>query len=70
MKRATIHIFEKFLPAWDVTGFLKQHGIDAKLVTRHAVQVHPDQVAQAKELLTRTEFTEHGPRAKGTKEQA
>jgi hypothetical protein len=64
VKRVTVHIFEKFLPAWDVTGFLQQHGIDAKLVTRHAVQVHPEQVEQAKELLKRAEFTEHGPKLK------
>lgn len=51
-KRATVHIFDRFLPAWDLHRRLKAVGIDAVLITRHAVQVHPDHIEQTKRALS------------------
>jgi hypothetical protein len=46
VKRITVHIFgaAEFAVALSLCRFLKHNGIDAVLVTKHAVQVHPDQV--------------------------
>ena len=53
MKRTTVHIFERgqFVDAMSVCRFLKQHGVDAVVVTKHAIQVHPDDVVKAAEAL-------------------
>ena len=53
MKRTTIHIFEKgqFADAVSVRKFLVDHGVDAVVVTKHAVQVRPDQEVLAAEVL-------------------
>jgi hypothetical protein len=49
VKRTTVHIFERgqFVDAMSVCRFLKQHGVDAVVVTKHAIQVHPDDVVKA-----------------------
>ena len=41
MKRTTVHIFERgqFVDAMSVCRFLKQHGVDAVVVTKHAIAV-------------------------------
>jgi len=53
MKRTTVHIFEKgeFAEAHSLVRFLKHHGVDASLVTKHAVQVHPEHAVKAAEVL-------------------
>jgi hypothetical protein len=42
MKRLTVKIFDKFIDAITLNNFLLRHGIDAKIVTKHAVQVDPN----------------------------
>jgi len=53
MKRATLHVFEaaEFAVAFSVYRFLRHHSINATLVTKHAVQVAPDQAQNASRLL-------------------
>ena len=53
MKRVTVHVFGKgeIADALSLRKFLEHHGVDAVLVTKHAVQVHPDDVVKAAELL-------------------
>jgi len=55
MKRATVHIFQggQFTVAWSLCRFLKHHGVDAVIVTKHAVQVHPDHQEKAAAALPR-----------------
>lgn len=55
MKRVTAGVYEKYIDAWDVCALLQSAGIDAKVVTKHAVQVHPEHVARAKEVLAKEE---------------
>lgn len=54
MKRITVHIFSAgdFAIAWSVCRFLKQRGIDAVVVSKHAVQVHPDHEQKAAAALS------------------
>jgi hypothetical protein len=53
VKRTTVHVFGKgeFPDAFSLRKFLLRHGIDAVIVTKHAVQVRPDQEVQAAEVL-------------------
>ena len=53
VKRATIHVFDAgdFVLASSVSKYLKHCGVDAVLVTKHAVQVHPDHKQKAADLL-------------------
>lgn len=53
MKRTTVHVFDAgdFAVAHSVAGFLKHHGVDAVVVTKHAVQIHPAHEAKTKEVL-------------------
>jgi len=53
VKRTTVHIFERgqFVDAMSVCRFLKQHGVDAVVVTKHAIQVHPDDVVKSAGVL-------------------
>ena len=53
MKRVTIYVFAQgeFADALSLTRFLKARGVDAGIVTKHAVQVHPDHAVKAAELL-------------------
>jgi hypothetical protein len=53
VKRATVHIFPagEFAVALSLCRFLKHHGIDAVVVTKHAVQVHPDHARKAAAVL-------------------
>ena len=41
MKRSTVHVFSagEFGVAFSVCRFLKHHGVDAVIVTKHAVQI-------------------------------
>jgi hypothetical protein len=34
-------------------GFLKHHGIDATVVTKHAIQVHPGHALKAAEVMAK-----------------
>jgi hypothetical protein len=53
MKRATVHVFNvgESALAHSVCRFLKHLGVDAVVVTKHAVQVHPDHEQKAAEVL-------------------
>ena len=53
MKRTTVHIFRAgdFAVASSLSRYLKHHGIDAVVVTKHAVQVHPDHEQKAAAVL-------------------
>ena len=53
MKRSTVHVFNagEFGLAFSVCGYLKHHGVDAVLVTKHAVQIHPDHQQKANDVL-------------------
>jgi len=53
VKRTTVHIFAagEFGLAFSVRNYLKHHGVDAVIVTKHAVQIHPDHEAKAAEVL-------------------
>ncbi len=53
MKRVTVHVFDKgqFPDALSVRKFLAHHGVDAVVVTKHAVQVRPGQQVLAAEVL-------------------
>lgn len=48
LKRVHIYGTSSILHAMDVAAFLKQAGVDVKLVTKHSVQVRPDQVDKAR----------------------
>ncbi len=50
-KRVTAAIYDRILYAMDLDGVLKRAGVDCKLVRKYAVQVHPDQVERAREVL-------------------
>jgi len=49
VKRKTVHVFGagEFALAFSVCRFLKHYGVDAVIVTKHAVQIHPDQEQKA-----------------------
>ena len=53
MKRATVHVFNagEFCVAFSLCRFLKHHGIDAVIVTKHAVQIHPHHEQKAASVL-------------------
>lgn len=53
MKRTTVHIFSSgdFAVALSLCRFLKHRGLDAVLVSKHAVQVHPDDELKAAAAL-------------------
>ena len=52
-KRITVHVFEKgrFPEALSLCKFLKHCGIDAVIVSKHAVQVIPESKARTVEVL-------------------
>ena len=50
LKRDNLVVLDDRLKAWDIMDFLKAKGIDAKVVSKHAVQIHPNQIDAAKEL--------------------
>jgi hypothetical protein len=53
MKRITVHVFGagEFGLAFSVCRYLKHQGVDAVLVTKHAVQIHPEHHQKASEVL-------------------
>jgi hypothetical protein len=53
MKRSTDHVFNagEFGLAFSVCRYLKHHGVDAVLITEHAVQIHPDHQQKAGVVL-------------------
>ena len=53
MKRTTVHVFAsgEFALADSICRFLKHHGINAVVVTKHAVQIHPDHEQKAAAAL-------------------
>jgi hypothetical protein len=50
-KRSIIAISEKLLEARHMLLYLRHHGIDVKKVSRHSLQVIPEQEQAAKELM-------------------
>lgn len=58
MKRTTVRVFNagEFGLAFSVCKYLKHHGVDAALVTKHAVQVHPDHEQRAAEVLPKYQW--------------
>jgi hypothetical protein len=61
-KRLNLLITDDRIGAMDVADYLAHHGIDAKLVSKHAVQIHPDHHEKALELGERYTW-EWKPRA-------
>lgn len=43
MKRITAAIYDNFVAAWDLHRVLEKAGVNAKVVTKHAVQILPGQ---------------------------
>ena len=50
MRRITARIFDQFPHAWDLNEVLLKGGIDSKIVTKHAVQIRPDQMDHALDI--------------------
>jgi hypothetical protein len=53
VKRKTVHVFSaaEFALALSVCRYLKHSGVDAVMVTKHAVQIHPDHEQKAAGVL-------------------
>jgi hypothetical protein len=51
IKRVIILLTSRWLEAYDVKNWLEKHGVEAKLVTKHTVQVTPDLEEKAKEAI-------------------
>jgi hypothetical protein len=51
LKRETALITKNYMHARILWRYLKQHEVDAVIVTKHAVQIHPRDVAKAEELM-------------------
>jgi hypothetical protein len=53
VKRKAVHVFGtgEFGLARSVCRFLNHHGVDAVIVTKHAVQIHPDHEQKAASVL-------------------
>ncbi len=51
MKRRTVGIFAQFPDAWDLNEVLRHAGIESKIVTKHAVQINPDQADDARAAI-------------------
>jgi hypothetical protein len=53
VKRITVHIFKagELSVAHSIHNFLKRHGVDAVVVTKHAVQIHPDHMQKAADVI-------------------
>ncbi len=47
VKRVTVATYDLLLHAMDLEAVLKRAKVDVKLVTKHAVQIHPDHVDRA-----------------------
>lgn len=50
-KRVTAAIYDQYMHAFDLDKVLRLGGVDSKIVSKCAVQVHPDQVELAREVL-------------------
>ena len=51
LKRENVVVVDRFLVANDLFNYLKHYEVDVKMVTKHAIQVHPRHAERAKELL-------------------
>lgn len=49
-KRVNVYVGDDWQQISAITEYLTDQGVDAKLVTRYAVQVHPDHARQAAQL--------------------
>ena len=56
MKRLTARIFDSRWKAEELNQVLVKAGVDSIVVAKFAVQIHPDQVQQAKEAVTNENF--------------
>jgi hypothetical protein len=50
-KRTIVAVSDKWTDAWQMLRYLKHHGIDAKKVSKHSLQVVPEHEQQAKKLM-------------------
>lgn len=48
MKRLTVATFARFVGAEDLDAILRRAGIGSKVVTKHAVQILPEQIQEAR----------------------
>ncbi len=51
MNRRTVGIFAQFPDAWDLNEVLRHAGIESKIVTKHAVQIHPNLAEHARAAI-------------------
>lgn len=49
-KRVNVAVVDSWLHARDVEAYLKEYGVDVKVVTKHAIQVHPDHIEKVKAI--------------------
>jgi len=70
VKRITVHVFNvgEFGLALSVSKYLKHHGVNALIVTKHALQIHPDHRQKAAQVLSdyRWAWNRSRPPAAGT----
>lgn len=50
MKRVTLKVFDQFPHAWDLNEVLRSAGVDSKIVSKHAVQIDPEDLELAKQV--------------------
>ena len=55
-KRVIVLLTSRWLEAYDLKKWLEKQGVEAKLVTKHTVQVAPDLEEQAKEAIAKYPF--------------
>ncbi len=63
MKRRTVGIYEKYPDAWDMNQVLRRAGIESKIITKHAVQIHPDQADNARDAIAKESLKRSGQNA-------
>lgn len=64
LKRVIVLLTSRWLEAYDVLKWLQKKGIEAKLVTKHSVQVTPDLEEKAKEAIAKYPYKWDGGRKK------
>jgi hypothetical protein len=57
LKRVIVLLTSRWLEAHDVQKWLREHGVEAKLVCKHSVQVAPDLEEKAKEVIAKYPYT-------------
>ena len=57
LKRVIVHLTSKWLEAYDIRNWLQKQGVEAKLVSKHSVQVAPDLEEKAKEVIAKYPYS-------------